>query len=291
MTTIENIDVLGYKGSRGALMTKPFLDHKQIIESYLSGKSYESVAKEVGCSKAAIPSVLRQHGMVSRTGAKRGDVARMLGFTPSKEWLLGLMEKSESAAEAARSVGINYHTFIDLLDKFGVDREPWRGGPGGATKRQEIPTEEAIKLSGDGWTYEQLAAKYGVSYFVISKRMLEAGYRAPKNRMRRIPANAPYARTPFTHKKLLIEMGATCCHICGYERYFEFAHIVPRRDKGPTVVENGLPLCGNCHPRFDLHLKYPDQGYLTPEEFEKVRIKVKAAIKLYGRATIQEAAN
>ena len=265
----------------------------KIISDYLFGLSAEKVAKKYGGVKASVRELLIRNNVPMRSGAKRHDgLDRIVSvqkedtsqsFRPTVEWFREQLTEHQTAAAIARHHKIPYGTLMDWAYKLGVEIPTWRGGPGGVTQRQDIPVEEATQLSNEGWTYEQLAEKYGVSYFVISKRMLEAGYRAPKNRMRKYPEDSVFASAPWRHRQLLEEMGIRQCEMCGTENPLAFCHIVPKRDGGPIAKDNALVLCLNDHHKFDEHMKHPERGLLTPEEFAKIRNKVEAAIKLYGK--------
>lgn len=253
---------------------KVVLDHPEIIRLYQTGLSAAAVAKQVGCSKPGVIAVLRSNGVLRR-GAKRGDTERHLGFRPTKKWMRGEVKVAGTAAEAARRNGINYRTWIDWMVRLGIAREVWHGGPGGKTRRQEIPTKEAIKLSEEGHTYRELAAKYGVSYGVIVRRMADADYKAPRDRMRKHPADAPYANAPWAHRKIMHELGITKCEICGEDRALDFCHIVSLKNGGPTTKENCLVLC-------PLHHRLYDTDKLDVGESASICRKVRKAKKLYG---------
>jgi 5-methylcytosine-specific restriction endonuclease McrA len=61
---------------------------------------------------------------------------------------------------------------------------------------------------------------------------------------------------PKTHRTYLVDEE---CYLCGYKRYVEACHIVPRRLGGGFVKENIVYLCPNHH-------KVLDYGLLNREE-------------------------
>lgn len=61
------------------------------------------------------------------------------------------------------------------------------------------------------------------------------------------------------------------CEICGFDRSFEYAHIIPARFGGPKTPDNLLNLCPNHHTMFDRDL-------LTWVEMEKIWPRVSAAL-------------
>lgn len=250
---------------------KKRLDYNLIVEFYNAGNSAEQVAQKVGCSKYGVLNALRKSDVKLRRGAKRNDTTNRLGFRPTREWLTSLVERNDSAASAACEAGVPYNTFIDWMSRFDISRTRWRGGPRGNTRKQNIPVDEAIKLSDKGVTYRDLAEKYGVSYGVLSKRMKEAGYKPP-NRTKKYDDRINGA--PYTHRKVLQEIGIFYCEICGEDRTFDLSHIVPRKDGGPTCVENSLVLCPTHHRLFD-------KEKLTPGEKKKIKRKVSKAKRLF----------
>lgn len=255
-------------------MPKVRLSHDTIISLYQSGKSADQVAHEVGCSKPGVFAILRKHGIATRTGAKRKDVEVRLGFRPTKKWLRTQLREYETAAAAARAAGIPYPTFIDLLERNGIERPVWRGGPGpaGSPVRQDIPIKEAVRLSEAGVTYSELAVKYGVSYGVIVRRMKGAGHRAPRNKQTKNPL-FPHIQGP--KRRVLNELSITACQICQEERALDYCHIVPDNKGGPIVADNCLVLCPTHHRLFDT-------DSLTPAEQRKIAVKVKFALQKYG---------
>lgn len=259
------------------------LDQDGIISAYQLGKSAEQVAEEFGCSKPGVFNVLWRNNIPTREGAKRHDLIDKLGFTPTAEWLQEQLKQHGTATEVARQYDVKYHTLMDWFYKLGVEVPTWCGGPGaaGSPVRQDIPVEEAIKLSEEGWPYRAIGDKFGVSKGVVMARLKEAGYSAPKDKMRRLSDNSVFATAPFDHKRVLTELGATACQICGYTEYLECAHIFPQNKGGPTVVDNVLALCGNCHPQLDRFIKYPHRT--PPKGYEVVQEKVESALAKYGK--------
>lgn len=255
----------------------------EIIADYVSGLSLEKTAEKHNCAKASVTELLARNGVELRHGAKRRDLANKLGFMPTAEWLQDQLTEHQTAAAIARAHSIPYGTLMELAGKLGVDVPVWRGGPGpaGSPVRQDIPVEEAIQLSEQGWPYRAIGDKFGVSKGVVMARLKEAGYSAPKDKMRRLSDNSVFATAPFDHKRVLTELGATACQICGYTEYLECAHIFPQNKGGPTVVDNVLALCGNCHPQLDRFIKYPHRT--PPKGYEKVQEKVESALAKYGK--------
>lgn len=273
MKTVAIYLTLLYSLFGGYDMAKIRLDHDRIIKLYRSGLSLEIVAEKAGCSKAGVYNVLTQHKVKLRVGAKRGDVARKLGFKPTKKWLRGLMKEHPTAADAARSVGLNYQTFVTLLHKHGVPRQTWRGGPGpaGNPRRQEIPIKEAIKLSNEGIPYRVLAEKYSVSPGVVMRRMKEVGHVAPKNKQKRY---AEFQSVSLSKKRVLNNLGITVCQVCGESRALDYCHIVPASEGGPVAEDNCLVLCPTHHRLFD-------NDSLAPDERRMIARKINAAKRRY----------
>lgn len=257
----------------------------EIIADYLSGLSAIQVAEKHDCHVSSIKELLARNGIELRHGAKRSDLNNKLGillgchyFIPTVEWFQEQLSIHKTAAAIARHYDIPYGTLMERATKLGFEFPVWRGGPGpaGSPLRQEIPTKEAIQLSDEGWSYEKLADRYGVSYGVINRRMREAGYSAPKGRMRKYSLDSVFVSTSHKHKKILEELGIRACEICGEDQVLDFCHIVAQDDEGPTVSDNCLVLCPTHHRKFDKHI-------LKPSEQAKVQDKVEAALAKYGK--------
>ena len=271
---------LGYKminQSERYLVSNRRLNHPEIVKLYQDGNSLDKVASMTGASKAGVHHVLRLWGIPLRQGAKRTDTEQRLGFPPTKEWLSQVMEEHDTARSAAECFHIPYPTFIGLLEQFGIPRKRWHGGPGGHTMRQDIPVEEAAKLSADGVTYYALSRKYNVSMGVVARRLHEIGHEAPRDKQNRLPHYEVFAGAPYQKQKILRELGITACEICDFDQALDFCHIVPQKDGGPTVSENCLVLCPNHHRLYDKNL-------LSTDEKNKVKSKVRRAFKLFSRA-------
>jgi 5-methylcytosine-specific restriction endonuclease McrA len=76
-------------------------------------------------------------------------------------------------------------------------------------------------------------------------------------------------RLHYARKKGLLNKS---CQACGYDRFVEFCHIVPRCEGGPDDQWNILYLCHNCHFMLD---KHPTK--FTPEEWDRIKDKVESA--------------
>jgi len=66
------------------------------------------------------------------------------------------------------------------------------------------------------------------------------------------------------------ELYGTKCVLCGFDRFIEYAHIIPRREGGTIHPDNMLVLCPNHHRLFD-------GGALDEEEESKLAEKLIAA--------------
>lgn len=250
------------------------VDHDRVISRYIEGASIECVAEEVGCSKAGVFHVLRANNIPTRTGAKRRDIECRLGFEPTAEWLNDQLAVHKTASAVASAHKIPYMTLISCMDRLGVDRPKWRGGPGpaGHPLRQESPIKEAIELSNRGVTYTELADRYDVSYGVIMRRMKDAGHVSPKNKQTKYPQ---FAHIQGPKRRVLNALGIAECQICGEHRAVDYCHIVPASEGGPVSEDNCLVLCPTHHRLFDRDL------LISCEKKEIVKI-VNRAQRLYG---------
>ena len=251
-------------------MGKETLDQNKIVQMYEQGLSTVKISRELECSKAGVRGALLRAGVALRTGNKRS-IKDRIGFVPTKEWMLEVMPHFDSASAAARHYKIPYSSFIDYLEKFNIPRERWKGGPRVHGRRQEIPIEEAVKLSNDGVTYEELSRLYCVSYGVICRRMKDVGHEAPWRRTK----DLRFSTHSTKKRKVFQELNIDGCEVCGEDRTLDFAHIKPAKEGGPIEKENCLVLCPTHHRVYD-------SGQMTEEEFSHVLPKVRTAEALYG---------
>lgn len=268
----EDVVLRSYSGTREGRGYVPRKLNPDLIERMYvrEGKSAAEIAKELGYSRYGVRLALNSKGVTMRSNAGLR-TKKVAGFEPTRDWMLEVLHAFDSAATAARHYEVPYATWIDWMQKFSIPRENWKHGPRNHGARQEIPTEEAVKLSNEGKTYQELAERYGVSYGVIVRRMKDVGHKAPWRRTK-----DPRFTTHSTKKrKVLQELNITACEICGEDRALDFAHIKPAADGGTVAKENCLVLCPTHHRLYD-------GGSLFPIEFQAVLPKVRAAEALYG---------
>jgi len=248
------------------------MDPIEVRALYEGGQSTVEIARLKGVTPGGVKACLKKQGVKLRgCGGRRTE--KVLGFVPTREFMWAAMSHfGHVASDAAKFYNVKYATWIDWLEKFDIPRS----SPGKALigrpshRRQELPVDEAIKMSDAGSTYEEIAQKYGVSYGVVVRRMKEAGYKAPWRR-----ARDDRFRTAQWHKrKVLQKRGIAACEVCGESRALDFCHIKSDRDGGPISEENCLVLCQTHHHCYD-------NGLLTKEEFSRVASQVRAAEALY----------
>jgi 5-methylcytosine-specific restriction endonuclease McrA len=60
------------------------------------------------------------------------------------------------------------------------------------------------------------------------------------------------------------------CRACGGDRDVQSDHLIPRSQCGPSIVENGTPLCGpfgrGCHDRKTAHRLLIRREWLDPDQ-------------------------
>ena len=255
-------------------------DWASIEQMYVDrGMSTVAIAAEVGASDPATIRMGLLKRKVPMRNAKEGARQRTIqqvGFEPTKEWLEeALAAFGGNVPRTAAYYKVPYPTFYCWLKRFsiprvaaGVQRTGKRSG-----RKQDIPVEEAVSLSSQGHTYQQIAERYDVSYGVVVRRMKEAGHTAPWRRVK----DLRFSTTSFQKRKILQDLGIEACEICGESRALDFCHIKPSHADGPTDKLNVLILCSTHHRCFD-------KGLLTQPEFEKVKNKVRAAEVLHSWA-------
>jgi hypothetical protein len=125
---------------------------------------------------------------------------------------------------------------------------------------KKIDEEELNKLYNDGLSQTQLGKHFGVSQFVISRRLFPEKYRAYDKKR--------YADRKRKNKKLLVEYKGGSCEMCGYNKCLDaldFHHVDPkeklftisqRRSYNIDVLKKEadkcILVCSNCHA--ELHV-------------------------------------
>ena len=77
--------------------------------------------------------------------------------------------------------------------------------------------------------------------------------------------------------KVLIERYGTACFICGFDRYVEYAHIIPANQGGTTHPDNIVALCPNHHSLMDRDLLTKEESALLTDHIIKAWGSEKAA--------------
>lgn len=101
--------------------------------------------------------------------------------------------------------------------------------------------------------------------------------------------HAKYAYIRYWARKIAIDLGWNCCHICGYDKHFEIAHIEPISSFPPETLlsvindpDNLVPLCPNCHWEFDFgHNRDKKQEIIknTVKRNERLKPEARKAIR------------
>jgi transposase len=248
------------------------MDPSEIRSLYENGLSTIEISRLKNTTPAGVKACLKRQGVVLRGfGGRRTEKA--IGFIPTKEFMISAMSYFNSvASDAAKHYNVKYATWIDWLERFDIPRQkPGKvliGRP--SHRRQDIPIEEAIKLSEAGSTYEEIAQKFNVSYGVVMRRMKEANHKAPWRRAK----DHRFKTSQWHKRKVLQDLNITACEICSEIRALDFSHIKPSALGGPTEESNTLVLCQTHHHCYD-------NGTLTKDEFSRIAVKVRTAESIY----------
>jgi predicted restriction endonuclease len=90
----------------------------------------------------------------------------------------------------------------------------------------------------------------------------------------RAPKATKKARNDSPWRNEVMQRYGPACVACGTVRHVQADHLIPRGQGGPSVVENGLPLCGEfgrpgwkgCHPAKTDHELLIRKEWLAPEQ-------------------------
>jgi len=199
-----------------------------------SGRSIESIARELNRDPSTVAYWVNKHGLVSSFAAKhaaRGGIAR--------EQLEPLVEAGLSVRAIAERLEVSYATVQHWLKKHGLK-----------TRRAARPRSENAR------TIERECPVHGFTTFV--RYSPQDHHRCEQCRRDRVIARRR------TVKALLVAEAGGCCQLCGYDRYvgaLQFHHLDPSEKsfgRGVRGVARALErcrqearkcalLCANCH--------------------------------------------
>jgi len=215
------------------------MDSSMLAAQLESGRSIESIARELGRDPSTVAYWVNKHGLVSAFAAKhaaRGGIAR--------EQLEPLVEAGLSIRAIAQRLDVSYATVQHWLRKHGLETARTR-------RRRQTPRPGA-----DGpAVLDGICDVHGSTSFT---RRTDGYYRCLACR-----ADAVVKRRR-TVKQLLVEEAGGACRLCGYDRFpaaLQFHHVDPRRKKfslshrGVTIALDAaraeaakcILLCANCH--------------------------------------------
>ncbi|MEA2310982.1 MAG: hypothetical protein QOE28_950 [Solirubrobacteraceae bacterium] len=211
-----------------------------------SGRSIESIAREVGRSPSTVAYWVNKHGLASVHAARhraRGAIARA-----TLEAFLG---EGLAIRAMAERLGVSYSTVRDWLGRHGL-----------STPRARLLAETApARLSGAD-TVVATCPVHGTTVFVRRGRH---GFRCRQCRIEAVSAHRRRIK-----EQLVAEAGGACV-ICGYAGYagaLQFHHLDPATkrfslaargvarslDKARAEVAKCCLLCANCHAEVEAGL-------------------------------------
>jgi len=203
-----------------------------------SGRSIESIAREVGRDPSTVAYWVNKHGLASRFAARhaaRGPITR--------EELVDLIESGMTIAAIAAALDRSETTVQYWLKRHGLQTERARG------LSAPVPGEVVLRR----------CRRHGFTLFVVT--------RAGTRRCKRCRSAAVTTRRRRVKQILVAEAGGRCVR-CGYDRYagaLQFHHVDPA-EKSFTLAERGLArsiakaraevakcvlLCANCHAEIE----------------------------------------
>jgi transposase-like protein len=201
-----------------------------------SGRSIESIAREVGRSPSTVAYWVNKYGLLSTHAARhaaRGAIDRSL--------LQSLVERGMSVRQIAATADRSPATVRHWLRTYGMKTRPARY----SLRDEPKPSSLLRECSVHGW--------------VVHARIGAAG----RYRCSRCNGEAVSARRRRIKEILVAEAGGRC-EVCGYSRYIgalQFHHLDPDEksfslserglarslDRARAEVEKCALLCANCH--------------------------------------------
>jgi transposase-like protein len=208
-----------------------------------TGRSIESIAREVGKSPSTIGYWVQKHGLRSQHAPKhaaRGGVER--------ETLRELVERGLSMRQIATEVGLSFASIQYWLEKHELRTQPLHYSRRDADKTPSIFREYPTH----GWTDYIRSGARGY-------------YRCPACTAERV------ATRRRRLKEILVAKAGGRCAVCGYDAYagaLQFHHVDPSQKRFGLAL-GGLTralaevrqearkcvlLCGNCHAEVEAGL-------------------------------------
>jgi len=199
-----------------------------------SGRSIESIAREVGRDPSTVAYWVNKHGLVSVFAARhsaRGPITR--------EELVELIESGMTISTMAATLGRSGTSVRHWLRRHGLQTQRARG----------------VAAASPGDLVLRRCRRHGFALFVVTK--------GGRHRCKRCRTAAVTARRRRV-KQILVEEAGGCCARCGSDRFagaLQFHHLDPG-EKSFTLSERGLArsiakartevakcvlLCANCH--------------------------------------------
>jgi len=214
------------------------MERDWLAERLGADASYESIAREVGCSASKVAYWADKHGLTS------AHASRHAAKGPIDEDLLRALVSSHfSIREIAETMERSAATIRHWLAKLDLETSPARHSPAAARAAAEGATEAAL---------------YCPTHGITRHVRRDAGFRCAICRSTRV-----IERRRAVKRMLLDEAGGRCI-ICGYERCvaaLHFHHLDPSQ-KSFTLALGGntraiakaraeaskcVVLCANCH--------------------------------------------
>jgi transposase-like protein len=208
-----------------------------------SGRSIESIAREIGRPASTVAYWANKHGLVSRHAARHAPRGPL-----DPERLRSLVEDGASVRDIARELERSPGTIRHWLKRYGLATRP------GRYSLRDEPKPEALL---------RRCRLHGWGSFVPTG---SAGH----YRCARCNAGSVAARRRELKAILVAEAGGACC-LCGYSRYagaLHFHHLDPTT-KAFSLAERGLArslekgraeaakcvlVCANCHAEVEAGL-------------------------------------
>lgn len=196
-------------------------------------------------------------------------------MTLSKDELrLRYIDQQLGSVEIGRQLGCTPQCVMYWLHKYGI---PMRNASESSSiagmravesgKRLKYPMNRAYleeHYVRGRKTPNQIARQIGCSWDVVIRRLHRYGFQVRNHDTKGVRDKRTVTESR-KFQKILLRAYRFSCAICGYDKFVNCCHILPRSKGGTDTLNNGIVLCPNHHTELDY-------GIITPDEVRKYQV-------------------
>ena len=219
--------------------------YDEIEQRYNNGETQEQIAEKFGYTQGYVCIILKERGVPTRG---RGKYTTQQRASNANE-IVQRYNNGETQEQIAEKVGYSRAQVYIVLCEHGVHT---RGSTGSITsqKMSSITTDKLQECIDKGMNQAQIAEHFGVSDATIFNMAEEFGIPGMVDGYRCLTPE--YQAWKYT----VLDKCNRTCQLCGKTGvYLEVHHIIKWAD-APELrynVDNGVPLCHECHKRVTGH--------------------------------------